>query len=143
MEQAQVGHTVKVHYTGRLVNGTEFDTSRDDEPLEFTIGAGQIIPGFEDAVLGMSPGQSKTINIPTEEAYGPHQPEMVMVVNRQEFPDNITPRVGQELQVRQANRNLEVVVTAVSDTEVTLDANHPLAGQALVFDIELVEINQV
>ena len=140
MEQAQVGNTVKVHYTGRLVNGTEFDSSRDQSPLEFTIGSGQIIPGFEDALLGMSPGQSKTINIDAKDAYGPHREEMVMVVDRQSFPANIDPQVGQELQVRQAEQSLEVVVTQVSDEEVTLDANHPLAGQDLIFDIELVEI---
>jgi peptidylprolyl isomerase len=140
MEQAQAGNTVKVHYTGRLTNGTEFDSSRDQNPLEFIIGSGQIIPGFENALLGMEPGQSKTINIDAKDAYGPHREEMVMVVDRQNFPANITPQVGQELQVRQAEQSIEVVVTDVSDTEVTLDANHPLAGQDLIFDIELVEI---
>jgi peptidylprolyl isomerase len=88
----------------------------------------------------MEPGQSKTINIVAKDAYGPHREEWVMVVDRQNFPANITPQVGQELQVRQAEQSIEVVVTDVSDTEVTLDANHPLAGQDLIFDIELVEI---
>ena len=138
---AKDGNTVKVHYTGKLDDGTIFDTSVEREPLEFTIGAGQMIPGFEGAVRGMQVGQVKTVNIPAEEAYGPHNEGMVLVVKRDELPENLNPVVGQRLQMQQENGNTAVVViTDVSDTTITLDANHPLAGKALTFEIELVEM---
>jgi peptidylprolyl isomerase len=141
MAQAKTGDTVKVHYTGKLDDGTVFDSSADREPLEFKLGSGSIIPGFERAVLGMSLGESKTETIPTDDAYGPHLEEMVVVVDRQQMPAEIEPQVGQQLQLQQQDGQvLPVVITDVSDASVTLDANHPLAGEALIFDIELVEI---
>lgn len=141
MAQAKSGDTVKVHYTGKLDDGTVFDSSADREPLEFTLGSGSIIPGFERAVLGMNLGESKTEVIPTDDAYGPHLDEMVVVVDRQQMPPEIEPQVGQQLQLQQQDGQvLPVVITDVSGASVTLDANHPLAGEALIFDIELVEI---
>lgn len=141
MQTAQTGDTVKVHYTGKLDDGTVFDTSLDRDPLQFTIGSGSIIPGFEQAVIGMAPGQSKTELIPTDEAYGPHQEEMVLVVDRQQIPSDIEPEIGQQLQLQHPTGQLiPVVITEVSDGNITLDANHPLAGEDLTFEIQLVEI---
>ena len=141
MAQAKTGDTVKVHYTGKLDDGTVFDTSAAREPLQFTIGEGQIIPDFEQAIVGMNLGESKTIQIPSENAYGPHQKEMVMVVDRKEFPDDLKPEVDQRLQVRQPDgQSFAVTVTDVSESKVTLDGNHPLAGKDLTFDIQLAEI---
>jgi len=141
MGQAKHGDTVKVHYTGKLEDGTVFDSSADRDPLEFTIGAGNIIPGFEKAVVGMNPGDSKTEVIPTEQAYGPYMEEMVVTIDRQQMPVEIAPEVGQQLQIKQPDGQvLPVIITDVSDGTVTLDANHPLAGENLTFDIRLVEI---
>ena len=141
MAHAKPGDTVKVHYTGKLDDGTVFDSSADREPLEFTLGSGSIIPGFERAVVGMNPGESKTEVIPTDDAYGPHLDEMVVVVDRQQMPPEIEPQIGQQLQLQQQDGQvLPVVITDVSGASVTLDANHPLAGEALTFDIKLVEI---
>ncbi|MGB2842771.1 MAG: peptidylprolyl isomerase [Halobacteriota archaeon] len=141
MAQAKHGDTVKVHYTGKLEDGTIFDTSVDCDPLQFTIGEGQIIPGFEQAVLGMNPGESKTIKIPTDEAYGTRREEMVMVVDRNQLPADLNPGVGQQLQNRQPDgQTIVVTVTEVSESSVTVDANHPLAGKDLTFDIQLVEV---
>lgn len=141
MSQAKAGDTVKVHYTGKLTDGTVFDTSTNREPLQFTLEAGQIIPGFEQAVVGMSPGESKTEKIPMDKAYGPHRDEMVLEVGREKMPPDLQPQVGQQLQVQQPNgQAVPVIVTDVTDSMIRLDANHPLAGQDLTFDIELVEI---
>jgi len=141
MAEAKNGDTVKVHYTGKLDDGTVFDTSADREPLQFTIGEGQIIPDFEQAIVGMNPGESKTIQIPSDNAYGPHHKEMVMEVDRSEFPADLEPKVDQRLQVRQQDgQAFPVTVTDVSETKVTLDGNHPLAGKDLTFDIQLSEI---
>lgn len=141
MVQAKFGDTVKVHYTGKLDDGTVFDSSTDRDPLEFTIGDGMIIPGFEQAVVGMTPGDVKTELIPTDQAYGPHLEEMVVVVDRQQMPPDLEPEVGQQLQIQQpTGQVIPVVVTDVSAAAVTLDANHPLAGEDLTFDIRLVEI---
>src|SRR5215510_12369939 len=141
MPQAQHGDQVKVHYTGRLADGTTFDTSMQREPLEFTIGAGDLIPGFEQAVLGMAPGESCTTTIPADQAYGPHHSERVMDVERHHLPADLQPEIGQRLHLtRQDGSTLTVVVTAMTEVQVTLDANHPLAGQDLIFDITLVEI---
>ncbi|MCB0212520.1 MAG: peptidylprolyl isomerase [Anaerolineae bacterium] len=141
MTQAQNGDTVKVHYTGKLTDGTQFDTSTSGNPLEFTLGGGQLIPGFEKAVLGMTPGDTKTVTIPSGEAYGEHREDMTVVVTKDQFPDHITPELGQQLEMRQANNQpLSVIITDISGEDVTLDANHPLAGKDLVFDLELVEI---
>jgi len=141
MSEAKQFDTVRVHYTGRLDDGSIFDSSRGREPIEFTIGGGQVIPGFEQAVVGMNPGEEKTVRIPSDEAYGPYRDEMVLTVQRDQFPPDIDPQVGQALQVQQSNgESLIVTVSEVSETAVKLDANHPLAGQDLTFDIELVEI---
>jgi len=141
MEQAKTGDTVKVHYTGKLEDGTEFDSSNGRTPLEFTIGNGDLIPSFEQAIVGMSPGEMKTITVEADNAYGPYREDMVLVVDRDQFPPHIEPQVGQQFEIRQANnQTFDVVVTDVSNSNVTLDANHPLAGEDLIFDIELVEI---
>lgn len=142
MMTAKNGDTVKVHYTGKLQDGTVFDSSMSREPLEFAIGSGNIIPGFENAVIGMNPGDSKTETIPAENAYGPHREEMVLVVERGQIPEDVAVEVGQQLQIRQQEGQvIPVIVTDISDSQVTLDANHPLAGEDLVFDIELVGID--
>ncbi len=142
MAEAKQGDTVKVHYTGQFEDGTVFDSSADRDPLEFTIGAGHVIPGFEQAVVGMSPGDTKRQTIPSENGYGSHNPDMVITVERQQLPAGLNPEIGQELQLMQQNgQPIPVVVTDVNDSTITIDANHPLAGQTLVFDIELVEIS--
>ena len=141
MAQAQNGDTVTVHYTGKLEDGTVFDSSVDRDPLQFTLGEGLLIPGFEQAVLGMSPGESKTVKVSADQAYGPHREEMVVEVDRREFPPHFQPEVGQQLQIPQSDdRVTRLIVTAVSEQKVTLDANHPLAGRDLTFDINLLEI---
>ncbi len=141
MAEAKQGDTVRVHYTGMLDDGTVFDTSVNREPLQFTIGSGQVIPGFEEAVVGMNPGESRTATVPAGQAYGPHRDEMVLLVDRDQFPPDIEPEVGQQLQVHQAEgAPIIVTVTDVTDQNVTLDANHPLAGKDLTFDISLVDI---
>jgi peptidylprolyl isomerase len=141
MTQAKSGDTVKVHYTGTLDDGTIFDTSANREPLEFTIGDGRIIPGFEKAIIGMSTTESKTIKISCDKAYGPYNNEMVMVVEKRQFPPHITAEVGQHLQIPRADgQTIIVVVANVNESQITLDANHPLAGKDLTFDIQLVEI---
>ncbi len=142
MSQSKNGDTVKIHYTGTLENGEEFDSSKDREPLEFVIGEGNVIPGFENGVIGMEEGDSKNITIPPEEAYGTKNNELIVEVNRSDFPENITPSLGLQLQMMQQNGNpINVIVTALDDNNVTVDANHPLAGQTLIFDIKLVEIS--
>ena len=138
---AKDGNTVKVHYTGKLDDGTIFDTSAERHPLEFTIGAGQMIPGFEEAVRGMQVGQVKTVTLPPEKAYGPHHKDMVLVVEREQLPPELHPAVGQQLQMQQQDGRVGVVlVTDVSETTITVDANHTLVGKALTFEIELVEM---
>jgi len=141
MTQAQSGDRVKVHYTGRLADGTIFDTSMQREPLEFTLGGGDILPGFEQAVLGMTAGEAKTITIPAAQAYGPHQPARVLEIERHHLPPDLHPALGQHLHLqRQDGGTIDVVVTALTEGHVTLDANHPLAGHDLTFDLQLVEI---
>ncbi|MCI0697813.1 peptidylprolyl isomerase [candidate division KSB1 bacterium] len=141
MAQAKRGDQVKVHYTGKLADGQIFDSSVGSEPLEFTIGEGNLISGFEAAVVGMSPGESKNVAIPANQAYGPSRQDLVMVVERQQIPPSIQPEVGQLLELRHGeNESLAVMVTEVSPTTITLDANHPLAGKNLTFEIELVKI---
>ena len=141
MPKAKNGDTVKVHYTGRLENGTIFDSSMDRNPIEFKIGEGNVISGFEKGVLGMESGESKTILVPAEQAYGHHHDELVTEVERGQFPPDVEAKVGQQLQLEsQDGRQMVVTVTEVSDSCVKLDANHPLAGKDLTFDIQLVEI---
>jgi peptidylprolyl isomerase len=141
MAQAKKGDTVKIHYTGKLGDEEVFDSSRDHEPLEFTLGDGKIISGFEDAVVGMVPGESKTVTISPEKAYGSHRKELVADVERSRVPDNLKLEVGKHVQIRQPDGGvIQAKVTSMSDSMVTLDANHPLAGKELTFDIKLVEI---
>jgi len=138
---AKDGDTVKVHYTGTLGDGTVFDTSVGHEPLEFTLGEDKMIPGFEKAVYGLQVGKSKTVTISAEEAYGPHRDDLVVVVEREQLPAGSDPKVDQQLQMQQTDgRTTVVIVTDVSETTITVDANHPLAGKDLTFEIELVEI---
>jgi peptidylprolyl isomerase len=139
--QAKHGDTVKVHYTGKLEDSTVFDSSTKRDPLQFKIGDSQIIPGFEQAVVGMNPGESKTIKLPADKAYGPYREEMVLVVDQNQFPKNLKLEVGQQLQIPQKDgRKTLVTVTNFSESSVMLDANHPLAGKDLSFDIQLIEI---
>lgn len=143
MAKAQEGDLVRVHYTGKLEDGTVFDTSEDREPLEFKIGEQKVIPGFEQAVAGMEPGEKKTVELTPEQAYGPHREDMVMEMDRDEVPDNVDPEVGQQLQLRlQSGQTVPVLITDISDGAVTIDANHPLAGKTLVFEIELVDVGE-
>lgn len=141
MAQAKQGDTVKVHYTGTLKDGTVFDSSDGREPLEFTIGEGRVIPGFENAVIGMQPGDTRTETIPVDKAYGPKEEELVLTLDRSNLPQGLTPSVGDRLQVSHEDGTSTIVtVTDASDASVTLDANHPLAGEDLTFEIQLVEI---
>jgi FKBP-type peptidyl-prolyl cis-trans isomerase 2 len=141
MAQAKHGDTVKVHYTGKLSDGTIFDSSDGREPLEFTLGQQQVIPGFEQAVIGMGLGQSTTAEIEAAEAYGPRDERLVTQISRQQIPDDVEVSVNDRLQVRRSDgRTLVVTVTEISETSLTLDGNHPLAGKDLTFDIELVDI---
>ena len=139
--QAKTGDTVKVHYTGKLDDGTLFDSSIDRDPLQFTIGSGQVIVGFDQGVIGMALGESKTVKIPAEQAYGPYREDLVLVVGRNELAENMEPEVGQELLSQQPNGQIiSFKVIEVSESNLTLDANHRLAGKDLTFEIELVEI---
>lgn len=141
MSKAKEGDTVFVHYTGKLEDDTVFDSSRDREPLAFSIGEGKVIPGFEQQIVGMEPGDTKTITIDSAEAYGPYREDQVIEVERDRLPDEIDPQVGQQLQVQQTDGTTAVVViTDVADATITLDANHPLAGKDLTFDLELVRV---
>ena len=141
MSKVKDGDTVKVHYTGKLEDGTVFDSSKEDEPLELTIGAGNVIEGFEKGVIGMERGGSKTVTVPPEEAYGSINEELVAKVKKDTFPENITPVIGEQLQLKQQDGNVvNVTITEIRGDSVTLDANHPLSGKTLIFDIELVEI---
>ena len=137
---AKRGDTVRVHYTGTLKDGTQFDSSRGREPLEFTLGEGRVIAGFDAAVTGMEVGDSRTVTIPSAEAYGDRNDHMLLRVPRAQVPPNVQPRVGQQLQIGRGDQALPVVVREVSDDHVLLDGNHPLAGEDLTFALELVEI---
>lgn len=141
MAHPQSGDKVKIHYTGRLDDGRVFDSSKERQPIELTVGDEQLLPGFEEALTGMEPGEERTVTIPAERAFGPHRPELVLSVDRGELPDHIQPQVGQQLQLQQGNGEVTVVtVSEVSDEQVTIDANHPLAGQNLTFDLELLQV---
>lgn len=141
MQQAKKGDKVKVHYHGKLTNGTTFDSSAGREPLEFEVGGGMVIPGFDNGVTGMAVGEKKTIHIPVEEAYGPKQEEMIMDFPKDRFPADMIPEVGMQLNMSNGSgQQLPVMIIEVKDDVVVLDANHPLAGEDLVFDLELVAI---
>ena len=141
MAAAQQGDTVRIHYTGTLEDGTVFDSSEGRDPLEFTLGSGQVIPGFDEGVTGMSVGEKKSINIPPEKAYGERNEEMILQVPADQVPPDLNPEVGQKLQMSGPQGQTVVVeVMEVTDETITLDANPPLAGKALNFEIELVSI---
>ncbi|WP_152461730.1 peptidylprolyl isomerase [Roseivivax sp. THAF30] len=141
MTEVKTGDTVQIHYTGTLTDGSTFDSSEGRDPLEFTVGSGQIIPGLDKAMTGMSVGEKKTVAIPADEAYGQRQDEALQAVPREQIPADIPLDIGTQLQVQTPNGQvMPVTVAEVSEEQVTLDANHPLAGKDLNFDIELVDI---
>ena len=141
MAQVKSGDKIKVHYHGKLTNGETFDTSAGREPLEFEVGSGMVIPGFDDGVTGMTVGEKKTVNIPFGEAYGPKNPEMVIEMPKDRFPEDMQVEVGMPLMMNdQQGQQFQVTIVEIKDDAVMLDANHPLAGQDLIFDLELVEI---
>ena len=141
MPTAKSGDTVKVHYTGTLNNGQVFDSSKSRDPLQFTLGTGMVIPGFDAAVTGLSPGESVTTTIPNDQAYGPYQKEMVAEIEKDNIPADFELEVGQRLQMQVPNGEaMSVTITDIKGDTVTLDGNHPLAGQDLTFELELVEI---
>lgn len=141
MKKAADGDRIKVHYTGTLGNGEVFDSSRDRDPLEFVLGEGQLIKDFEEAVVGMTAGEAKTFRVPAEKAYGAYSQDLLLEIPRETFPENIDPQPGLPLCMqRNDGEMLNVVITAVTEKTVTVDANHPLAGQDLAFDIEIVEV---
>lgn len=140
-EQAKKGDKVKVHYHGRLDDGTTFDSSQGRDPLEFEVGSGMVIKGFDDGVTGMTVGDKKTISIPSEDAYGARQEEMVVAFPKTNFPPDIQPEIGMTLNMHSEDgQELPVVITEINDETITLDANHPLAGKDLIFDLELVDV---
>ena len=141
MGQVKSGDKVKVHYHGKLTSGETFDSSEGREPLEFEVGSGMVIKGFDEGVTGMSVGEKKTINIPFNEAYGPRNPEMVIEMPKDRFPKDMELEVGMPLMMSDGQgQQFQVTVAQIKEEAVMLDANHPLAGKDLVFDLELVEI---
>jgi peptidylprolyl isomerase len=140
---AKRGDTVKINYTLKLDDGSVYSTTNGKAPLQVTLGKGTLIPGFEEALIGMQVGESKTIQVPPEKAYGPHRPELVEVVSKSKLPASVPPEVGQQLQAKGGDgKPLPVVITQVTGDNVTLDANSPLAGKTLTFNIELVAIGE-
>ncbi|RMH42744.1 MAG: peptidylprolyl isomerase [Alphaproteobacteria bacterium] len=141
MTKAKSGDTVRIHYTGSFPGGETFDSSRDREPLEFTIGSGQIISGLDREIEGMEVGETKTVEVAAADAYGEPMAEQIQAAPKEMFPPDIPLEVGLQLQVRTGDgREIPVVVREIRENEVILDANHPLAGKDLVFEVELVEI---
>ncbi|MDG1767725.1 MAG: peptidylprolyl isomerase [Flavobacteriales bacterium] len=141
MSTAKVNDKVKVHYTGKLSSGEVFDSSVDREPIEFVVGGGQMIKGFDDGVLGMALNEKKTLNIPAEQAYGESNPALIQTLDRTQLPPDLKPEVGQTLVAGSPEgQEMHVQVTELTEATITIDANHPLAGKELIFDIELVEI---
>ena len=141
MKQAKSGDNVKVHYHGRLNDGTTFDSSDGREPLAFKLGSGMVIKGFDDGIAGMIVGDKKTINIPFTDAYGAAEPERIIEFPKEQFPEDLKPEVGMGLQMNDnAGNVIPVIIAEVKEDSVVLDANHPLAGKDLIFDLELMEI---
>jgi|SRR5690606_4311694 len=141
MAQVKAGDSVKVHYHGKLTDGTTFDSSEGREPLEFVVGQGQVIKGFDNALIGMTIGEKKSVHIPVDEAYGPAQPENMLEFPKSEFPEGTEPEVGMHMHLSDNQGNVfPVVIAEVKENSVILDANHVLAGKDLIFDIELVAI---
>ncbi|MFD0975644.1 FKBP-type peptidyl-prolyl cis-trans isomerase [Salinimicrobium gaetbulicola] len=141
MSQVKQNDTVRVHYTGKLTDGQIFDSSLEREPIEFTMGQGQLIPGFEKGLLDMKVNEKKTINIPAEEAYGEPRPELIQEVEKSQLPEEIKPEPGMGLVSKSPDgHEMNLVVTEVKEDTIVVDGNHPLAGKDLVFDLEVVEI---
>jgi len=141
MQQAKEGDKVRVHYQGTLRTGETFDSSEGREPLEFTVGSGQVIKGFDEGVKGMSIGEKRTLEIDVQDAYGEKSQDLIIEFPKAQFPDDTTPEVGQQLMMSNGSgQSFPVTIQEVRDDSVMLDANHPLAGQDLIFNIELVEI---
>jgi len=141
MATATNGDTVHVHYTGTLDDGTVFDSSEGRDPLSFTLGTGQVVTGFDEAINGMRVGDSKTVRLNPADAYGEHRPDLVLDVPTAQLPDGLEPEIGMELGLRgQDGQTMPVRVAAIGADAITLDANHPLAGKALTFDITLVSV---
>lgn len=141
MSEAKSGDTVRINYTGKLTDGTRFDSSEGREPLEFQLGSGQIIPGLDREVEGMKVGDKQTVTVPAEEAYGSHDAAKVQQVPRDALPPELEPQEGMQLQAQTPEgAQMTLIVTAVAEQEITVDANHPLAGKDLIFEIEMVEI---
>lgn len=139
-EAIKNGDTIQVNYTGRLDNGEVFDSSEGQPPLEFTVGSGSIIPGFDNAVVGMLPGESTTVTIPPEEAYGPLRDELFVEVSRDKFPADMSIEQGMQLQMTDPSGNtIPAVISEVLDSSIRINANHPLAGKELTFDIDIVK----
>lgn len=139
--RARLGDTVVVHYTGTLADGTEFDTSRNRGPIEFTIGKKQVISGFERAVIGMAPGTMKIENIPSSQSFGPRRPELIIQLGRDRLPSGAVPREGDQISVLTTDgKRRSGVITEIASATVAVDANHPLAGKDLTFEIQLVDI---
>ena len=139
----QKGDTVKIHYHGRLSDGTVFDSSNGRAPLEFTVGSGSVISGFDSGVQGMQIGDKKTIEIPFPEAYGPVDPSMILEFPKSQLPPDLQPEVGMELAMNdESGQQLPVVITEIKPDSIILNANHPLAGKDLIFDLELMDILQ-
>ena len=142
MNAAKTGSRVKANYTVTLENGNVFDMAEGHEPLEFTVGKGEVIQGLEEAVIGMKAGDTKTVTTPPEKAYGPRHEELIMKLKRNKFPDNIKPTIGLEIQGTKTDGNtIDLIITDITDEEITLDANHPLAGETLTLDVELVGVD--
>ncbi len=142
MTQAKSGDTVRIHYTGTLLDGSTFDSSEGRDPLEFVVGSGQIIPGLDAAIPGLAVGDKKEVNVPCQEAYGPINPEMRQAIPREGIPDEVPLEIGIQLQMQSPDGQvLPVTVVELDEATVTLDANHPLAGQDLIFNIEVTSIN--
>jgi peptidylprolyl isomerase len=141
MQQVKKGDKVKIHYHGKLEDGTTFDSSAGREPLEFEVGSGMVIAGFDDGVTGMTVGEKKTITIPPHEAYGESNADMIMEFPRERFPEDMEPEVGMQLNMSDNQGNqFPVTIVEVKDEVAILDANHHLAGKTLIFDLELVNI---
>lgn len=141
MAQAKQGDIVKVHYTGTLEDGTRFDSSDGRDPLQFVIGEGMLIPAFEQAIVGMNPGDKKQLQIPSHEAYGPYMDELILEVDRNQIPPYIDPEEGMQLQITQDDGSSTIVkVVKLTNEKIYLDANHPLAGKDLTFEVRLVDI---
>lgn len=140
MAKAKNGDLVKVKYDGKLKDGSTFSSSQEGEPLQFKIGDNNLIPAFEDAVIGMDLNESKTIEVPCKDAFGDYRDDLVLTVYKSQFPPDLEPKVGESVELKREEVSFTARITNVADETITLDANHPLAGEDLIFDIELVEI---